>query len=192
MPETVRDATERSERLIDSLLVLARSDRGRATSEEVPLDEVASEVVANNAAEAAKAGVTVSLDAAPVRVLADRPLLERLVANLVENGVRHNHVGGRVDVVLFGDDGSAGGRAEGSAVLRVSNTGPVVPADRVDALFEPFHRLGAERTGGGRQGVGLGLSIVRSVAVAHGGSASARARAEGGLELEVRLPAAPH
>ncbi|MDP8975871.1 MAG: ATP-binding protein [Actinomycetota bacterium] len=190
MAETVRDATERSERLIDSLLVLARSDSGRATSEEVRLDEVATEVVDHNAAEAGEAGVTVSLDASPVVVLGDRPLLERLVANLVENGVHHNHVGGRVDVELFAADGGDGRTAQRTAVLRVSNTGPVVAADRVDALFEPFLRLGAERTGGGGQGVGLGLSIVRSVAAAHGGSVSARARIEGGLELEVRLPAA--
>nr|MDQ3575825.1 two-component sensor histidine kinase [Actinomycetota bacterium] len=100
MAETVRDATERSERLIDSLLVLARSDRGRATSDAVPLDEVVAEVRAQGAAEATEAEVSVTLDLSPVTVLGDRPPLERVVANLMENGVRHNHPGGRVDVAL--------------------------------------------------------------------------------------------
>ncbi|MDQ3575826.1 MAG: ATP-binding protein [Actinomycetota bacterium] len=71
----------------------------------------------------------------------------------------------------------------------MSNTGDAVAPDQVEMLFEPFRRLGAERTAGARAGVGLGLSIARSVAAVHGGAATARARTEGGLEVEVRLPA---
>ncbi len=182
MAETVRDATERCERLIDSLLVLARSDRGPATNEPVPLDEVATDVLVQGQAEASQAQVALHSDLSAATVRGDRPLLERLVANLVENGVRHNHQGGRVDVALF--------PTEADVVLRVANTGEPVAPDQVNALFEPFRRLGAERTGGARRGVGLGLSIVRSVAKAHGGSVTARPRAEGGLEVEVRLPRA--
>ena len=181
MAETVRAATERSERLLDSLLVLARSDRGLAAREPVPLDEVVNEVVAQSGPEASRAGVSVDVDLSPVLVNGDRPLLERLTANLVENGVRHNHRGGRVEVAIFSNGGDA--------VLRVTNTGQAVPPDQVDGLFVPFRRLRAERTGGDGRGVGLGLSIVRSVATAHGGSVAARSRAEGGLEVEVRLPA---
>ena len=180
MAETVRDATERSERLIDSLLVLARSDRGRVGTEPVALDEVVREVLGQSEGEASQAEVSLHGDLSPVTVTGDRALLERLVANLVENGIRYNHKGGRVDVALF--------PAGTEVVIRVSNTGDAVAPDQVDALFEPFRRLGAERTGAGRQGVGLGLSIVRSVAAAHAGSVTVRARSEGGLEVAVRLP----
>ena len=180
MAETVRSATERSERLLDSLLVLARSDRGLAAREPVRLDEVVNQVVAQSGPEASGARVSVDVDLSPVLVNGDRPLLERLTANLVENGVRHNHRGGRVEVAIFSNGGDA--------VLRVTNTGQAVPPDQVDGLFVPFRRLRAERTGGDGRGVGLGLSIVRSVATAHGGSVAARSRAEGGLEVEVRLP----
>lgn len=179
--EVVRDATDRCERLVDSLLVLARSDRGLATTDVVDLGEVAAEVAAQSAGAASGAGVDLALDVSPVLVAGDRPLLERLVANLVENGIRYNHPGGRVEVAVFA--------AGAEAVLRVANTGPPVPPDQVDGLFEPFRRLGAERTRGARRGVGLGLSIVRSVARAHGGSVRGRARTEGGLEVEARLPA---
>ena len=182
MAETVREATERSERLIDSLLVLARSDRGGVGNDPLALDQVVGEVAAQAGDEAAQAGVSLDLELSEAGVRGDRALLERMVANLVENGVRHNHRGGRVGVALF--------TADSKAVLRVTNTGEPVPPDQVEALFEPFRRLGNERTGGGVRGVGLGLSIVRSVATAHGGTVSARARAEGGLEVEVRLPVA--
>jgi signal transduction histidine kinase len=104
-------------------------------------------------------------------------LLERMVANLVDNAVRHNVDGGEVAVRT----GSGGG----SSWLEVANTGPVVPDHAVPGLFEPFRRL-APRVG---RGAGLGLSIVRSVAAAHGGTASARPRDGGGLAVRVELPA---
>ena len=88
-------------------------------------------------------------------------LLERLVGNLVQNAVRHNVPGGWVKV-----ETGPGGR------VRVTNSGPVVPADQVDGLFEPFRRLAPDRVDSAR-GVGLGLSIVRSVARAHGGEVPA-------------------
>jgi signal transduction histidine kinase len=113
-------------------------------------------------------------------VAGDRPLLERLVANLVENGIRYNHEGGWVEVAVF--------PADDEVVTRVSNTGDAVAPDEVDSLFEPFRRRGAGRAKDRRHGVGLGLSIVRSVASAHRGRVTARARTEGGLEVVVRLP----
>jgi signal transduction histidine kinase len=183
MGETVRDATERCERLIDSLLVLARSDRGLTAGDLVALHEVTADAAAQSQGEATAAGVSLDLDLSPVTVRGDRGLLERLVTNLIQNAVRHNHAGGRAGVELF--------PSVAEAVLRVTNTGDDVPADQVEALFEPFRRLGAQRTGAARRGVGLGLSIVRSVASAHGGSVSARPRSGGGLEVEVRLPLAP-
>ena len=68
------------------------------------------------------------------------------------------------------------------------NSGPVVAADQVEDLFEPFRRLCPDRVDSAR-GVGLGLSIVRSVARAHGGDVRAHTRAEGGLDVTVTLPA---
>ncbi len=181
MADTVRQATERSERLIDSLLVLARSDRGPAARQEVDLAVAARTALAQAEAEARslELRVDVSLDRAPV--LGDPPLLERLVANVVDNAVRHNHPGGRVEVSTA--------TADGASRLWVANSGEHVPASEVASLFEPFRRLAPDRTGSD-QGVGLGLSIVRAVAAAHDGQVEARPRPEGGLEVEVRLPSA--
>ncbi len=107
-------------------------------------------------------------------------LLERIALNLVQNAVRYNVAeGGWVEVTTEVE--------HGQAVLVVSNTGPVVPAYEIDNLFEPFRRLRTERTGSDK-GVGLGLSIVRSVARAHGGHIYAQPREGGGLVMRVTLP----
>ncbi|MBW3641639.1 MAG: HAMP domain-containing histidine kinase [Actinobacteria bacterium] len=82
----------------------------------------------------------------------------------------------------------ANGSASGRSRLVVANGGPAVDPAEVEALFEPFRRGTAERTGS-VAGAGLGLSIVRSVATAHGGTATATGRPEGGLEVTVELPA---
>jgi signal transduction histidine kinase len=179
MAGRVLEANQRSERLIEGLLTLASSERQLRASEPVDLDMAAADALSVAAPEIGRLGLRVSrvLGAAPVA--GDRALLERLVANLVENAVRHNRPGGWVEV----DTGRAGPRS----VVRVANGGPVIPADRVDALFEPFRRLDPDRTGSNR-GAGLGLSIVRSVATAHGGHAGLRALPEGGLEVTVELP----
>ena len=180
----VRDATERADRLVDSLLLLARSDRPTAESlpnpEAVPLAEAARIALAAVSAEIAGRHLQIGTSYAPAVVRGDRPLLERLAGNLVENAVRHNVDGGWVRV----DTGVVDGRAR----LQVANSGPVVPADEVDDLWEPFRRHGTARTA--RRGAGLGLSIVRAVAAAHGGTATASARPDGGLVVTVELPAA--
>jgi signal transduction histidine kinase len=180
MAGRVLEANQRSERLIEGLLTLARSERQLRAAEPLDLALAAADALAAAAPEVGRLGLRVSqvLGAAPVA--GDRALLERLVANLVENAVRHNHRGGWVEVDT--------GRTGSVAVVRVANGGPPVPPDQVAALFEPFRRLEADRTGSGR-GAGLGLSIVRSVATAHGGRATALARPDGGLEVSVELPA---
>ncbi|MFJ8661301.1 sensor histidine kinase [Streptomyces sp. NPDC093795] len=166
--QVLLDANRRSERLIDGLLLLARSERGLAEREDVVLGEVVEEEYA---------GACVVADGGVVR--GSRVLLGQLVRNLVANAVAYNVPGGGgvVDV-----------RVEGG-VLTVTNTGPVVPADQVDGLFEPFRRgEGRDRMG---PGAGLGLSIVRSIAAAHGGSVRAVARGAGeggGLVVTVTLP----
>jgi signal transduction histidine kinase len=181
MAERVREASERSERLIEGLLTLARSERQLRAREPVDLSLAAADALSVARPEAERLGLRVRSVLGGAPVAGDRALLERLVANLVENAVRHNVAGGWLEV----DTGLAGGRA----VARVANGGRAVPPDQVAGLFEPFRRLGGDRTGSDR-GAGLGLSIVRSVAAAHGGGASARALPGGGLEVTVEVPAA--
>jgi signal transduction histidine kinase len=179
----VRDAVDRCERLLDGLLVLARSDRGMDGAETVDLAESAARALDLVSPAAAERGIELRPALRPVAVLGDRALLDRMVANLLENAVSYNlGAAGWIEVTTS----NGGSRAR----VRVANSGPLVPADRVPALFEPFRRLSRERTSSGR-GAGLGLSIVRSVARAHRGEATARARPSGGLTVEVELPASP-
>ncbi|NKE60959.1 HAMP domain-containing histidine kinase [Lentzea sp. PSKA42] len=166
----------RTESLIEGLLLLARSDRGLEHEEPVRLDEVARGVVDSRRHVARQAGVRLEAALWPQVVSGDPVLLERLVVNLVDNAITYNHEGGLVTV-----------RTGGESVLEVRNTGPDVPADQVGSLFEPFRQLRKQRTGPGR-GVGLGLSIVASIAKAHGGSMRAVPRSGGGLEMAFSVP----
>jgi signal transduction histidine kinase len=178
----VREATIRADRLVDSLLLLARSDRlqvdGLPHRERVELPEVAGSALAAIAPEVSARRVSVTTAYGAAGVLGDRGLLERLAGNLVENAVRHNVEGGFLHV--------AAGTVHGVARLEVTNSGAVLPAEAVEGLFEPFRRHGTPRTA--RRGAGLGLSIVRAVATVHGGTATARARPDGGLVVTVDLP----
>ncbi|MFF3643946.1 sensor histidine kinase [Streptomyces sp. NPDC002564] len=168
-----------SEHLIEGLLLLAASEQDLERYEEVAVDVLAQAVAEGLAEEAAGRGVTVSVRARPLTVAGDGVLLDRLVHNLVANAVRYNVEGGRVDVTTSAD-----------GVLTVSNTGPEVPADTVQELFEPFRRL-QERTHARGEGAGLGLSIVAAIARAHGAEVVARAREEGGgLTVRVGFPPA--
>jgi signal transduction histidine kinase len=182
MAERVREASERSERLIEGLLTLARSERELRAREPVDLSASAAEALSAAGGEAERLGLRVSAVLGRAPVAGDRVLLDRLVANLVENAVRHNRPRGWVEV--------GSGLADGMAVVRVANGGRPIPPEQVASLFEPFRRLDGDRTGSDR-GAGLGLSIVRSVAAAHGGRARARALDGGGLEVTVELPRAP-
>jgi signal transduction histidine kinase len=178
MAETVRDATLATQRLIQALLTLARSEGGVVRRDPADLAEGARLALAQTGPEAAARHLVVrpTLDSAPVR--GDRRLLERLVANLVENAIRHNRDGGMVEVRTA--------TAAGRSTVEVRNDGALVPPEAVASLFEPFQRLDRGARG---DGVGLGLSIVRSVADAHGGSVELRARPSGGLVARVSLPA---
>jgi signal transduction histidine kinase len=178
----VRDATERADRLVDSLLLLASSERlrvdGLPLRERVELPAVARTALAAVAPEVAERRLQVTTALGAAGVLGDRGLLERLAGNLVENAVRHNVDGGFVHV--------AAGTVNGVARLQVSNSGARVDSQAVESLFEPFRRAGTARTA--RRGAGLGLSIVRALAAVHGGAATAAARADGGLVVTVDLP----
>ncbi|WP_330460296.1 HAMP domain-containing histidine kinase [Streptomyces sp. NBC_00820] len=178
--KTLLATNERSEQLVEGLLLLARSDNQIIERGPVDLAEVASQAVDQVHAEAEAKGVEIRGERKPAVVQGNGVLLERIALNLVQNAVRYNVAeGGWVEVATDVE--------HGQAVLTVSNTGPVVPAYEIDNLFEPFRRLRTERTGSDK-GVGLGLSIVRSVARAHGGHIAARPREGGGLVMRVTLP----
>ncbi|MCH0538859.1 HAMP domain-containing histidine kinase [Streptomyces sp. MUM 203J] len=178
--KTLLATNERSEQLVEGLLLLARSDNQIIERKPVDLAEVASRAIDQVRAEAEDKGVELRVRTEPTVVQGNGVLLERIALNLAQNAVRYNvQEGGWTEVTT--------GVEHGQAVLVVANTGPVVPAYEIDNLFEPFRRLRQERTGSDK-GVGLGLSIARSVARAHGGHISAEPRAGGGLVMRVTLP----
>jgi signal transduction histidine kinase len=176
MAEAVVEATGRTEALLDGLLVLARSERGLLHRESLELAEVARDAIRGVEEEAVPAGVRLELRPDRARTRGDRRLIERLIANLVENGVRHNHPGGWTRVEVWA--------ADATARVRVENSGPHLDRSAASQLAEPFERL--DRRDG--RGAGLGLSIVRSVSEAHGGELSIAPRPGGGLTVEVALP----
>ncbi|MFD3309767.1 sensor histidine kinase [Streptomyces sp. NPDC058694] len=173
--EDLLSANREAERLINALLILARSDRGLEETEPVDLSAAARLVAADLAPQAEGEQVDVEVRAdRRLTVLGDPVLLRHLLTNLVRNAIQYNHPGGRVRVLVDG------------RTLTVANTGPPVPADRVPDLFEPFRRLGQDRIG--TTGHGLGLAIVRSIAEAHGTEATAEPGRPGGLAVTVRFP----
>ena len=173
---------EEQERLIEALLTLARSQRGLDRREPVELAAIADGVLRARWPEAEARGLTVTASLQSSPALGDAPLTERLVANLVENAVRHNVPGGAVDV--------ATGTWAGRAILSVFSSGPPIPPDQVGLLFQPFQRgVSRDRTGG-RNGLGLGLSIVTAIAEAHGAWVQAHALPNGGLGIRVGFPLA--
>ncbi|MFD5893194.1 MULTISPECIES: sensor histidine kinase [unclassified Streptomyces] len=177
---TLLATNERSEQLVEGLLLLARSDNQLVERKPVDLAEVATRAVDQTRGEAEAKGVEIRGERAPAVVQGNGVLLERIALNLVQNAVRYNvKEEGWVEVTTAIE--------HGQAVLLVSNTGPVVPAYEIDNIFEPFRRLRTERTGSDK-GVGLGLSIARSVARAHGGRIIAEPREGGGLVMRVTLP----
>ncbi|YCK34985.1 sensor histidine kinase [Actinomadura sp. ATCC 39365] len=181
--ESLLQINARHERLISGLLLLARSEQEIADRSPVDLADVVTHVVAQTARDAEDAKVVVKEDAGPAPTAGDALLLERLVHNLVENGIRHN-LGDGTGWVRVSSRTVPGGQVE----VEVVNSGPSVPPYDVPLLFKPFHRHGAERVVTGMS-AGLGLSIVRSVAVAHGGDVTARPREGGGLVVTATLPA---
>ena len=180
--DTVLAANARSELILDGLLTLARCENQAIDRLPVDLSDVAAGAVEETAAEAAAAGVTVDAAPDPAPTTGDPILLERLALNLVRNGIQHNHPGGWVTVA------TRTAAPPGMVELDVCNSGPPVPPEQADTLFEPFRRLSHNRTGH-PHGAGLGLSIVRSIVQTHGGQLAAAARDGGGLTVQIRLAA---
>jgi signal transduction histidine kinase len=190
MAERVRRRIDTAERVIDGLLTLAVSDQGAASSELVDLSALAGDALDMAAPGVEQLGLTVLAELGAAPTAGDAKLLERMVWNLVDNAVRHNEPGGwiRVTTGVVSTGSVSAGTVPEQVFLRVANCGSVVPAESVPAIFEPFRRL-AGRTGS-QDGVGLGLSIVRSVSTAHDARLDARPVDGGGLEVFVALRAA--
>jgi signal transduction histidine kinase len=173
---------DQQERLIAALLTLASGEGGIDDWEPFDLAEIAGNILLARREDAERRGIEVSTALSTATAKGDPRLAESLVANLVDNAIRYNVTGGRITISTI--------RIAGKATLRVSNTGAVIPPGQVGRLFEPFQRLAGERTRG-TDGYGLGLSIVRAIAGAHGATLTPRAQPEGGLDIEVTFPSQP-
>ena len=173
MSVEIRQGVDHAERLIDALLVLARNDQPRALTDPLDLAAVAEDALEGRSAD----GITTTTSFEEAPVTGDAVLLERLVANLLDNAERYNIAGGTVSISTTTENGTS--------LVRVFNTGPVVPPDQVERLFLPFTRL-EDRTR--HEGFGLGLTLVSSIAAVHGGTVHATAVPTGGLDVKVRLP----
>jgi signal transduction histidine kinase len=179
MTADIRTAVAQSQRTLDGLLILARSQRDLATTHPVDLAEVATRALdgAETAIQDGRLSLETSLS--PACVNGAEVLLDRMIGNLVDNAVRYNQEGGRVVV-------ETGKTPKGEPFLRISNTGRRLSPDTVDKLAEPFNRgsqLRTPTTGGS----GLGLSIVRAIVAAHRGELAILARPTGGLEITARF-----
>ncbi|MGI8904799.1 MAG: sensor histidine kinase [Solirubrobacteraceae bacterium] len=176
MGEAVRETIDRCEALIEGLLVLARSQAAGIRQEPVDLAALAADCITDLHALVQVGHLDVRAELDPAWVSGDPALLERMIANLLDNGIRHNEAAGYLELSTEARDGRVR--------LRVRNGGPVIDPAQAPALLEPFRRLDR-----GTGGFGLGLSIVSSVAHAHGGQVGLTAPSTGGLEVRVDLPA---
>jgi len=165
------------ERLLEALLTLASSERGLDHREPLDLATLATRVVLTRRPEIERRSLQLDTALASAPATGDPALVERLTANLIDNAVGYSGTGGRVEIRTATD--------AGVAVLSVANSGPVVPPDELERLFEPFQRLGGARVAGADGHHGLGLSIVRAIATAHGATVTARPQPGGGLAVTV-------
>jgi signal transduction histidine kinase len=170
---------DQQERLIAALLTLATSQRGLARSGPMDLGAITRRVLLARQPEAAQQGIEVTAALTPAPATGDPNLAESLVANLVDNALRHNHPGGHVEISTT--------PAGSGALLSIRNTGPVIPPAEVAGLFEPFRQHGPERIRNA-DGYGLGLAIVRAIADAHQAPLTANSRPQGGLDITVTFP----
>ena len=169
--DRVLASEQQLEQLIDALLSLASSERGLDRRQPVDLAALVGDVLDERREEIERRGLRLHTTLDPARIQGDPQLLERLVANLIDNAIRHNLAGGGIDVTAT--------TTAGAAVLSVANDGLVIPAEELERLQAPFERLGAARTGPG-DGHGLGLSIVQAIVAAHEAQLTISCAARGG------------
>jgi signal transduction histidine kinase len=178
MAARVKQSVDQAEATVEALLTLATSELGATAADPIDLA-----VAAEDALDAVHTAIdqrNITVDAAlePAVARGDRVLLERMIANLVDNAVRHNTPDGWIGIRTA--------RQAGSPVFEIANTGPSVPSEQIPSLFEPFAR--AKQRLNSSDGVGLGLSIAHAIARAHDATITARPRPGGGLELTVTIP----
>ena len=167
------------ERILEALLTLAASEARLSHREPVDLSQVTASVLRAHRGQIRSRQLQVRASLNPAPLSGDPDLIERLAANLLDNAVQHNKPAGTIEITT--------GTTNGCPVLSVANTGPAIPATEIARLYEPFQRLATTRASG-NDGHGLGLSIVRAVATAHGATLATRSRAEGGLQIQVTWP----
>jgi signal transduction histidine kinase len=177
--EELVELSDQQERLIAALLTLASGQRGIEHPQPLDLADITRNVLPPRQAEASRRGIRLITTLAAAPATGDPNLAESLVANLIDNAIRHNLPRGQAEI-------TTALTARGS-VLTVSNTGPLIPPGETEDLFQPFRQLGTQRIRHG-EGHGLGLAIVRAIADAHGAALTARARPRGGLDIEVTFP----
>jgi signal transduction histidine kinase len=180
LSEKIREGLDQADRLVESFLVLASAHAGGLGElETVSLAELAGAALGDRMEEVRAQALTVHPRLADASVLGSPVLLQRLVANLLDNAVRHNRPGGSIAITT-----EVGGSL---ARLTVDNDGPCIDPEAAARLDEPFRRAGADHTGS-EDGVGLGLAIVAAIADAHHGAVALLARPQGGLTAIVELP----
>ncbi|MBT2229551.1 HAMP domain-containing sensor histidine kinase [Nonomuraea sp. NEAU-A123] len=166
------------ERLVQALLALATSERGVTRWDTLDLAHVVEGVLASRRDQATQTGIGLTQHLTPAVTVGDPRLIESLVANLIDNAIRHNHADGHIKVTT---------QTSGTQVaLTVTNSGPVIPDNQIQRLFQPFQKLAPDRHGR-RDGYGLGLAIVNAVTQAHHAVLTTSARPEGGLSITVRF-----
>jgi signal transduction histidine kinase len=180
MAARVKRSVERAEATVEALLTLATSEVGPTAQEAIDLATAAEDALDATHTAIDERHITVDAALEPALARGDRVLLERMVANLIENAVRHNNPGGWIGLRTI--------QQADSAVFEIANTGPSVPAEQIPTLFEPFARAGQRLNSS--DGVGVGLSIANAIARAHNATITARPRPGGGLEMSVTIPGA--
>lgn len=171
---------DQQERLIEALLTLATSERGVERWDTFDLAQIADAALTNRRELAHAQQLTVDTSLARTPLTGDPALIGLLVANLVENALRHNVAGGKIHLLTA--------PVPEGGILTVSNTGPLVPESAIPRLFQPFQAAGADRTRQQADGHGLGLAIVRAAADAHDAAIAAKPRPDGGLEVTITFP----
>ena len=179
--ERVLASEQHLEQMIDGLLALTRGQAGLERRERLDLATLAAQVLRMRGAETTNLGLDVRATLASAPAAGDPRLVERLIANLLDNAIRHNIPEGHVEI-------TTGARHE-HAFLAVANSGPTIPPEEMPRLLQPFQRLGGARTSHAG-GNGLGLAIVDAIAAAHRATLTAQPRPDGGLTVEVTFPSA--
>jgi signal transduction histidine kinase len=178
MAVRVRRSIDRAETMIEALLTLAVSDQGKLSTEFTDLAAWAEDAIDAAAPEIKRLNLQVDAELDPAETTGDPQLLERMISNLVDNAIRHNEPGGWIRLRT--------GSSTAAAYLQIANSGPYIPDNAVPSLFEPFRRMQARTRA--RDGVGLGLSIARSVVTAHRATVTVRSQPAGGLDISVVIP----